>query len=416
MATFTVTNLADAGLGSFREAIYRANQTAGADVINFDTTLAGGTINLTTGELGITEGLKIEGLGANLLTIDAGSQSRIFSIDRGNVSIAGLNITGGYVDTFGGAIYNSSLSNLNLSQVGIFGNSADSVGGAVWNEGILNVTNSNISDNISDYGGGIWNDPNATVNIANSTFSGNSVDADAGGGGGGAIYSYGLLNIRNSTFSDNIADYGGAISNEGIVNLINSTIANNFGGTDGGGIYNEAILNVSNSTISRNLADSGAGISNYEFESQVTITSSIVAGNSDNQDLYNDAPGFGIFISGGNNSIGNGEGEPAFTNGANGDLVGTYNKPIDPLLGSLQNNGGFTETMALLPGSLAIDRGSNPLGIFVDQRGFNRSIGQTDIGAFETQVRAVPEPSSAIALWGLAVLGFVGFYQNKRRK
>jgi hypothetical protein len=410
VATFTVTNLSDSGLGSLRQAIASANDTVGLDSINFDSIIAGGTINLASGALEITEALDINGLGANLIKIDAGSKSRIFSIYSSNVSIQGLQITGGYVDTFGGGIYNSNTSLLNLIDIDISGNSATSVGGAIWNEGILNLRNSNISNNSSDYGGAIWNDPIATVNITNSTLSGNSVDADAGGGGGGAIYNYGRLNISNSTFSGNSADYGGAISNEGTANITNSTIANNSGNTDGGGIYNEAILNVNNTTISGNSADSGAGISNYESESRVTVTSSIVAGNSDNQDLYNDAPGFGIYISGGNNLIGNGEGETGFINGVNGDIVGTSTQPINALLGSLADNGGFTQTMALISGSPAINAGSNILKLQLDQRGLNRSVGQTDIGAFEVQ--SVPEPNSIICLWVLGVLGFVSFHQR----
>jgi hypothetical protein len=414
MTTFTVNNLSDSGLGSLREAIIQANSTAGIDSINFNSGLAGGTINLTGGELGITEALNLNGLGADLLTIDAGGKSRIFSNYNSNVSIDGLKVSNGYVDLYGGAFYNSGT--LNLTNSTITGNSAGSSGGAVLNEGILNISRSTLSNNSSDYGGAIWNDPTATVNIIDSTLSGNSVDGEAGGGGGGAIYNYGGLNVTNSTMSNNSADYGGGISNEGMVNLVNSTIAGNFGGTDGGGIYNESILNVSNSTISGNSADSGAGISNYEFDSQVTVTSSIVAGNSGNQDLYNEQPDFSSFISGGSNLIGNGEGETAFINGVNGDIVGTSANPISPLLGSLQNNGGFTETMALLPGSRAIDAGSNPLGLRLDQRGFNRSISQTDIGAFESQTQAVPEPSSTVGLWGLAILGFICCRQRQQRK
>ncbi|NJL12508.1 MAG: T9SS type A sorting domain-containing protein [Microscillaceae bacterium] len=55
----------------------------------------------------------------------------------------------------------------------------------------------------------------------------------------------------------------------------------------------------------------------------------------------------------------------------------------DPLLGPLQDNGGPTLTMALLPGSPAIDAGGNfPLTTATDQRGSAR-IGKPDIGAFE---------------------------------
>ena len=45
-----------------------------------------------------------------------------------------------------------------------------------------------------------------------------------------------------------------------------------------------------------------------------------------------------------------------FTNGVNGDIVGTFAAPIDPRLGPLAKNGGPTRTHALLPDSPAIDR------------------------------------------------------------
>src|SRR5262249_41121260 len=61
---------------------------------------------------------------------------------------------------------------------------------------------------------------------------------------------------------------------------------------------------------------------------------------------------------------------------------------LDPLLGPLQDNGGPTLTMSLLPGSPAIDAGDNTGAPVWDQRGhgFRRIVdGRIDIGAFEVQ-------------------------------
>jgi hypothetical protein len=83
---------------------------------------------------------------------------------------------------------------------------------------------------------------------------------------------------------------------------------------------------------------------------------------------------------------------------------------LDPLLGPLANNGGKTLTHALLPGSPALDRGSNPPKLVEDQRGsgFDRVIGlAADIGATEarfTDVRLVPDPDDR----GKQVLVVVG--------
>src|SRR5262249_60736280 len=58
----------------------------------------------------------------------------------------------------------------------------------------------------------------------------------------------------------------------------------------------------------------------------------------------------------------------------------------NPLLGPLQDNGGPTPTMALLPGSPALDAGCNSNAPATDQRGFARiANGTIDIGAFESR-------------------------------
>jgi hypothetical protein len=60
------------------------------------------------------------------------------------------------------------------------------------------------------------------------------------------------------------------------------------------------------------------------------------------------------------------------------------NSFTDPKLGPLADNGGPTLTIALLPGSPAIDAGNTSLAPATDQRGFPRPAGlAADIGAFE---------------------------------
>jgi hypothetical protein len=94
---------------------------------------------------------------------------------------------------------------------------------------------------------------------------------------------------------------------------------------------------------------------------------------------------YGILASQGYNLIGNG------TNGAGydgTDLVGTAASPINPLLGPLQYNGGPTQTMALQPGSPALNAGDPAqLGV-ADQRGVVRS-GGVNIGAYQASASAL---------------------------
>jgi hypothetical protein len=103
----------------------------------------------------------------------------------------------------------------------------------------------------------------------------------------------------------------------------------------------------------------------------------------------------GDFTSQGFNLIGVADDSTGFVNGTNADQVGSAVAPIDPLLGPLQLNGGPTPTLALLPGSPAIDQGKC-FGVRIDQRGRARPYKNpripnapggdgSDIGAYERQ-------------------------------
>jgi hypothetical protein len=190
--------------------------------------------------------------------------------------------------------------------------------------------------------------------------------------------------------------------------MANCTVANNqaasglnlslAGGrtiSAGGGVYSLGELSLTNCTVSGNsitsvaqgtavaLSQGGGVCINPASAHGGQLVNTIVAGNSSDQ-LGPDV--FGSFASLGNNLIG-------ATNDSSGwistDLTGTKDNPLNPLLGSLQNNGGPTQTMALLPGSPAIDAGDiNYAPGPYDQRGdgFPRIVnGTIDIGAFEVQ-------------------------------
>ena len=178
------------------------------------------------------------------------------------------------------------------------------------------------------------------------------------------------MDLTNSTVTENSAYLGGGIYNRGTTDISSSTITGNSAGAHGGGIFLFA-------------------------DKTLTLDNSIVAENTAVQigpDIANDN---GSTISGTFNLIGDGSGQlSGFVDGVAGNQVGTSGNPIDPLLGPLADNGGPTQTHALLTGSPAIDAGNGSES--TDQRGFARPIDLTtianaiggnssDIGAFELQ-------------------------------
>ncbi len=422
MATIIVNTLLDendGGLGqntgdSLREAIALA---APDDTITFDASIAGDTITLSNGELVIDKSLTIDGNESNPITIDAAGDSGVFEISDGSssttqtVSIDGVIVTGGGSVFNGAGIFNAE--NLTIANSIITGNSAFEGAGIFNQGGTVDITNSTISDNNASYGGGIVNSSFligdfGTVYISDSTISGNTAGSNAGGGI--INRNNGIVDISNSTISNNNAAYAGGIFNQGgTVDVSNSTISGNNSNDDGGGVFSDfGRLNISNSTISGNdangdgggifsygstaninnssISDNGAGGSGGGVfqDSTANVGSTIIAGNINDEDIGGDP-----FTSNGKNLIGNGDGAAGFFNGVNGDLVGTTATPLDPLLGSLQNNGGSTETQAILEGSPAIDTGSAN-GLPTDQRGEARvKQGAADIGAFESEFDGV---------------------------
>ena len=288
----------------------------------------------------------------------------------------------------------------------------------------MTVSNSTLSGNLAFGGGGGIFNRNGTLTVSDSTLSANR-SSDGGG-----ISNTGMVTVSNCTLSGNTAGYGGGISNTGTVTVSNCTLSSNtadayYGG--GGGIFNgDGTLTVTDSTVSANSANGGeawgGGIYTYSTRpvtlTNVTLTANrartggglrvgvelpvlvlhntLIAGNFRGATGTTRDDVSGALNSGGDyNLIGDGTGMIGLSNGVNGNLVGSAAVPIDPLLGPLQDNGGPTQTHALMPGSPAIDAGNNAYATDWDQRGegFPRIVnGIIDIGAFEFQ-GAGPGPS-----------------------
>lgn len=312
-----------------------------------------------TENLSISFSLNIIGSAASTTIIDGGGVNTAVYISAGRVTVANVTIRHGLAPS----------------------------GGGIYNKGVLTINNGTVTGNLAfsrsfGYGGGIVN--GGTLTITHSTLSGNTAGCGTTGcaGIGGGILNGGTLTINNTTLSGNIAyahfaySEGGGIANSGILVISNSTLTGNRA-NKGGAIFGNAAIN--NSTVSGNAAyapGTGGGI-----YGNPTLQNSIVANSSSGGNCHGTvtSKGYNLSSDGSCNLTGT------------GDMNNT-----DPMLGTLGNYGGPTQTIPLLSGSPAIDAG-NPSGctdgqnhlLKTDQRGSPRPDAEDtagcDMGAYESQ-------------------------------
>lgn len=435
-------DVADDGGCTLREAIIAANTntssgassgecpagTSGLDTIDFSVT---GIITLTNKLPPITDALSVVCLSDSVTISGNDSWDIFYVISDVTANFINLSIVNGWDYSYGGGAI-TNFGNLTISSGRFEGNVAaeTSYGGAIVNHGVLTITNSSFVSNTAYTGGAIHNEGMMTV--VSSTFTSNSSTSSGytGNYGGGAIevrngfvsitgtsfsnntaataggifVINGSLAVETSTFYSNSANYlgGGGIFGGGIVTVTNSTFLQNraLGGFgSGGGIVNAGyLLTIINSTFVENQAILGGGITGAHID----VANSTFWGNS-----ASNGNGSAIYASGSTlvrnavvaNSSAGGNCSGTITDGGNniddgstcgwGSTNGSMSN-TNPRLGSLANNGGPTLTMALLPGSPAID------GVTIsapnacpstDQRGVTRPIGaRCDIGAFEAPI------------------------------
>ncbi|MHC1769260.1 MAG: hypothetical protein AB9869_34095 [Verrucomicrobiia bacterium] len=238
--TLTVTTLNDSGPGSLRQAIADA---APGDTITFSVT---GDIMLTSGALTISTNLDLQGPGPDKLQVSGNHANRVFFIQSGTVTLAGVTITNGLANglspdppSAGGGVLNAASASLTLSNVVVAGNTAlgdaskiflgftgVAGGGGVANFGTLQVTACQLTGNraqgadASSGGpfapgggtGGALANLFGVAHVTGSQLTGNVVQGGsgcvgqaAGFGNGGAIGNLGTLSITHSTFSQNQA-------------------------------------------------------------------------------------------------------------------------------------------------------------------------------------------------------------------
>ncbi|MDA7492620.1 DUF4347 domain-containing protein, partial [bacterium] len=319
-----------------------------------------------TGDFDIRADIHIIGAGIDETIIDANNLDRIFDI-FGDVTVTIEDLTlrnGDSGDGDGGAIRNST-GTLNLNNVRFVSNTGAN-GGALANSGTAVLKGVKFEANIADgVGGGIYQTGLGDLQLIEST-----LDQNNAGITGGGIQNEGVnLTIDRSTLSNNetAGGLGGAIYNmaTGQTNFTNTTLSGNVA-AQGGAIYTESDVKVTNATIVNN---NGAGSITVMNEGSVTIKNSILLknnGTNTNQALNS----LGFNIEDGTNAFNLSTGDQTSANTF-------YNT-----MGDLSNNGGPTETHALLIGNAAINAGTNDAAPSVDQRNVARD-SNTDIGAYE---------------------------------
>jgi fibronectin-binding autotransporter adhesin len=451
--SYLVTLASDSTIpGTLRTAINWANTTGGTTPIEilFDTKgvfSVPRTITLTLGTLALTETtapVTIDGPGASMVTISGDGSVGVFSVASDvTATFSRVTIADGSASGSGGAINNAGTLTVTDSSLADNATGAGS-GAGIVNTGTLTVSGSSFSNDISAYyGGAIYNDE-GTANVSNSNF----VDNTAVYGLGGAIDNQaGVLTVTGSTFTGNTSFQGAAIFNrDGTASVTDSTLSDNSA-YQGGAIFSDGttaspgIMTVTDSTIADNAAFQGGGVSN-NYGGTMTIVDSTLAGNSANQYggaidnvgtltiisgtiAYNTveagAQGAGIDAYDGTttlydtiavlNTIGTGTsatadditgavasasaynmvGAGGLTNGVNNNIVGATSPG---LASGLANNGGPTQTIALLAGSPAIGAGSETIaGVTIpttDQIGTSRPAAKFDIGAYQSSFAPAP--------------------------
>jgi predicted outer membrane repeat protein len=289
----------------------------------------------------------------------------------------------------GGVSYRGTLGY--IRDTTISGNEAlqDEYGGGIANAGDLFIWNTVIAGNEAERGGGIWN--RGDLSLVDSTVAENT------GGEGGGIYNadpflpdvpisgVGLLNLHRSTVSGNTAERGGGIYTAGLWQRItNSTVSGNSA-DEGGGIAmagskeGPSSLTLANTTVADNAATEGSAIWAMGESPELRFVGAIVAGSC------HEAEGTVAWVSNGSNIESPGD---TCNFSEMSDQPGVA--PDALKLGSLGDNGGFTETHAPEAGSVAIDAMlpedcalslPEPFG---DQRYLNRPVGPAcDAGSVE---------------------------------
>ncbi len=400
------TDTQNVGECSLRDAIIAARGNVAAngcvagdanDTITFNLTLPA-SITLATSLPTLGDGISaagqslvIQGPGAANLEIVIPDFMTGFaaSATPPNLTVDGLTLRGGGASPSAGINFSgANLTVRNSIVSGAFGT------GIVFNAGAFTLENSTVSGarGIGVATGNFFMQLASPVVVRGSTFTGNALAINASRFGVGPPA---LVTIENSTFAANT----GALQNAADVRAFG------YGGT--------LTLNLRNTTLSGDTVSRRLVLETSTFQGgnvNAQVDSSLFAGPPGSTDIDilpiplppRSAKGAiqAVTLTANNSLFSEAQSGISETTPGTGNQFGVSN----PGLNVLANNGGLTQTLALLAGSPAINTGGNPAALAFDQRGtgFPRTVGSsTDVGAFEftpPQNIQVFDPANALQI------------------
>lgn len=307
-------------------AVTMANAASVTDSVRIR--LAAGTYALTSG-------------GATALDITFAGPSLTLEADGGTVVLDGQSTVR--------PLSIDAASDVTIDGLQIKAGSTTGLGGGILNNGKLHVKHSTISNSAAANGGGISNTAGATLTVEDSTLTGNTSTSVGGGG----VISFGTLTMTRSALTHNVAPVnGGGINVQpgGIVAITASTLGNNTSGGLGGAISNLGTIAVQSSTIVGNGGTAGSAFATGTTDA--TFAADIIGLQASGEAC---SPVGTAFVDGGYNldvdgtcisatdpATGSHNGTTAYGASTYGAVLGAY------LAGGLANNGGPSETFALL--------------------------------------------------------------------
>jgi hypothetical protein len=377
-------------------------------------------LTLNTGSSGGGLGIVPGTLGADV-TLDVSAVTRNRAGRGGGIAVVNTNPANAPPNSAATLTVTDSLVQNNTTPSNGFGGGIAAIGNA---SGVL-LTRATVDANQAAlYGGGIAVQTGGSVSVLDSTVSNNSASPAAGFGGGGvAVFDQGTVSTVSAT---------------------NSTLSGNKTGGSGGAVFafrtHAGAIVLANTTIANNLAQFGGGVAALNAIPSALLTPAVVQAPAQTIDIANT-------IVAGNSAANNGNdvwSSPPDTWGASYSVIGATSPTVTltgvgnatdgavpPPFGAggwlspLQNNGGPTQTHALLTGvsDPALNAGDPAFsGLADDQRGpphLRIEGGRLDVGAFEAMALVtlpVPGPGrGALAALGALIVA-LGWRRSRRRR